>query len=125
MKILACLLLVSGILLSGCSKEIVKVPYYQTIVVTDPVPPTPLVLRNPEIKAVGAAQLAAEASKPENSNKIYYVLSQEALSDLLNDDVDKLEYAKYETYRANFYKDAIEQFNKSAVKANATVDKKP
>lgn len=112
------------ILFSGCQKEYIKVPYYQSIIVSDPPAPNPLVLKNPEIKAMGASQIIADASKPENSNKIYYVLTQEALSDLLNDDVDKLEYTKYETYRANFYKNAIEEFNKSVEKANSQVDKK-
>lgn len=109
---------------AGCQKEYIKVPYYQPIVVSDPPTPNPLVLKNPEIKAMSTSDIIADASKPENANKIYYVLTPEALADLLNDDVDKLEYTKYETYRANFYKNAIQEFNKNVEKLNSQSDKK-
>lgn len=105
------LALALALALTGCKSQIVKVPVYQEIVVQHPTQTPSPTVANPPIRAVGAGEISAEAALPENSGRIYYVLSQEALNALLTDDVAKLEYAQSETLRANFYKKIIEDFN--------------
>lgn len=104
--------------LSACKTRIVKVPVYQEVVVQHPTETPPPSLANPPIRAVGAKDIVVEAGRPENADKIYYVLNQEALNALLLDDVAKLEYAQSETRRADFYRDVIEQFNKRVRELN-------
>ncbi len=109
--------------LSACKPQIIKVPVYQEVVVQHPTETPPPALTNPPIRAVGARDIAAEASRPENVDKIYYVLNQETLNAWLLDEVAKLEYAQSETRRANFYRDVIEQFNKRVREINKNVAK--
>jgi len=99
--------------LSGCSmfREVVKVPVYQEIVVQHPTPTPPPTLNNPPIRVVGARDLSIEAAKPENADKIYFVMNQEGFKAHLLDEVEKLEYAQSETRRADYYRDMIDQSN--------------
>ena len=107
------------LLVSGCSffkKDVIRVPHYQELQVIHPEPPIPLQLRNPPIRVLTSKQVIEDASK--NPQDTYYVLSQDALDDLLSDDIDKLEYAQHESRRAEYYKDLIESFNKKVRERN-------
>lgn len=109
-----------GIGLVGCATtEQVLVPQYQHFEVVNPAPAPPLTLRNPTITAMSGKQMAALGSLSENSNKIFYVLTPDVLNAILQDDVDKFEFAQHEQRRAEFYKKAIEEYNLRVDQRNA------
>lgn len=111
--------------LAACTKEmVIKVPQYQQLQIQHPVHISPPVLLNPRIRALSATEIAADATKVENSKKIYYVWYQDEVQSWLSDELAKLEYAEYETRRANFYENFIRDYNKNILELNKDVVKK-
>ena len=124
MKIINIATLSTILLLAGCVPKQVMVYQSQPLQIVHPRPAQPLVFKNPEILAVSGKTMASYGSLPENTTKIFYILSTDSMSDLLDDDVQKLDFAQYESGRANFYKESIIKYNDTIKQRNAEEAKK-
>jgi hypothetical protein len=111
--------------LTGCDPKTIKqtVPVYQEVVIYHPTETAPPVLRNPQIKTLTAKDIVTEASRSENSNTMYFILTQEGFQDWLYDDAEKLKYAQSEKARADNYKQQILDWNDRVREKNANPPK--
>ena len=113
-------------MLVGCTafkRNTLVIPQYQELQVVHPAPLAPLSLTDVDFEVWSLQDLKHEADAPTVIGGVYYVLDRQSLNSLLNNDISKLEYVQYEHMRAEFYKNAIEQYNIKIKNRNKSSDK--
>lgn len=99
--------------ITGCTmfqRPVQFVPVLTEIPIVHPKVVDPLTLENPTITAVNREKLSKILHEMTDVD-VYYIMAPQSLQLLLNNDVTKLEYIQYETKRANFYRDYINEYN--------------
>lgn len=117
------MMILSTLFLVGCgtSKEILKVPQYQELLVSHPTETSSPVLRNPTIRVIDLNTVKDELNTSIDKPTLYYCMTLEGIENMMLDDVAKLEYAQSETARANFYKNLIDDSNRRIRELNSKV----
>lgn len=99
-------------LITSCSwfKQTVYVPVYTEIPIVHPSQYNDFKLHSPNIEVVNK-QLLEDKMKSLNESDILYILNEQSMQQMLEDDLSKLEYLQYETMRANYYRNYINDYN--------------
>lgn len=103
------------VLLSACSvkQEPVKPVIVKDFVIVDPDPVPPLVLDNPKWKVWNSKQLATEADKPENADNVFYVLTKDEFTKLMNNLVEISDRVSRYRVNTNYYQTRIKEYRNS------------
>ncbi len=99
-------------LITSCSllKQTVYVPVYTEVPIVHPNQYNDFKLHSPNIEVVNK-QLLQDKMKNLHESDILYILNEQSMQQMLEDDLAKLEYLQYETMRANYYKTYIDDYN--------------
>jgi len=107
------LLLIAFLTACSGSKEVIKPVVVKDFVIVDPDPVPPLTLDKPEWKVWNTKQLAENATKPENADSVFYVLSQTEFSILMDNLVEISD--RISKYKVNilYYDKRIKEYRQS------------
>lgn len=101
--------------LTACAAkpEVVKPVVVKDFVIVDPDPVPEVQLDKPEWKVWNTKQLADESVKPENTDSVFYVLSQTEFTKLMNNLVEISDRISRYRVNTNYYDTRIKEYRKS------------
>lgn len=123
MNIMKTLLLASVLVLAGCNSMGQVRVTREEIPVIDPANPDPVEIKPVTFEVYNHETMTTALDKPENKDRVWYVIASDSLKNLNDNIVDMLRYITEQQNLTKFYKDTIHSYNDS-VRAEAEKDKK-